>query len=74
MNDHGIHSHNTLRAMYWFAGKMDLCNRFQQEIETGKMTGVNDLLGWIMTQRDDARNNMADLGYRAVIGGDIEEG
>lgn len=73
MNDKGIHSHNTLRAMYWFAAKVDLCNQLEKEIDKLPTPEANKIQSGLIVARADARDNLADMALRAVISGDIEQ-
>jgi hypothetical protein len=54
--------------MYWFAGKVDLCNELE------RTENDSDRLMYIANVRNISRDNLADLALRAVLAGDIEQG
>ena len=71
-SDHGIHSHNSLRAMYYYVGKIQACNEFDIAQQTGTVDGPTRMV--IFEMRAVASRNLADAAFNAVVGGMIEQG
>lgn len=72
MNDHGVHSHNSLRAMYYFAGVMDACHQIEEGIKEGVTDPIVTMT--IADMRNSARDQLASAAYTAIVGGMIEQG